>query len=59
MIGISADFDPVHKGHERLISEARKLAEREKLFFKTRYPEGNYPGWVVDALNSVGIYLNE
>lgn len=29
MIGISADFDPVHKGHEKLISEARKLAEKE------------------------------
>ena len=29
MIGISADFDPVHKGHERLIREARKLADRE------------------------------
>ena len=29
MIGISADFDPVHKGHEKLISEARKLADRE------------------------------
>ena len=29
MIGISADYDPVHKGHERLIREARKLADRE------------------------------
>ena len=29
LIGISADFDPVHKGHEKLISEARKLADRE------------------------------
>ncbi|MDO5810280.1 MAG: cytidyltransferase [Methanobrevibacter sp.] len=29
LIGISADFDPVHKGHERLIREARKLADRE------------------------------
>lgn len=29
MIGISADFDPVHKGHERLIREARKLADSE------------------------------
>ena len=29
LIGISADFDPVHKGHEKLISEARKLAEKE------------------------------
>ena len=29
MIGISADFDPVHKGHEKLISEARKLADKE------------------------------
>ena len=25
LIGISADFDPVHKGHEKLIKEARKL----------------------------------
>ena len=29
LIGISADFDPVHKGHEKLISEPRKLADRE------------------------------
>ena len=27
LIGISADFDPVHKGHEHLIKEARKLAD--------------------------------
>ena len=29
MIGISADFDPVHKGHEKLIKEARKIADKE------------------------------
>lgn len=29
LIGISADFDPVHKGHEKLISEARKIADKE------------------------------
>ena len=29
LIAISADFDPVHKGHEKLINEALKLA-REK-----------------------------
>ena len=29
MIGISADFDPVHKGHEKLIKEARKIADRQ------------------------------
>lgn len=29
LIGISADFDPVHKGHEKLIKEAKKLANRE------------------------------
>lgn len=29
LIGISADFDPVHKGHEKLISEACKLANKE------------------------------
>ena len=29
LIGISADFDPVHKGHEKLIKEARKLADRK------------------------------
>ena len=27
LIGISADFDPVHKGHEKLIKEALKLAD--------------------------------
>lgn len=26
MIGISADFDPVHKGHEKLIKEGKKIA---------------------------------
>ena len=29
LIGISADFDPVHKGHEKLIDEARKLADEK------------------------------
>ncbi|WP_458404066.1 cytidyltransferase [Methanobrevibacter sp.] len=29
LIGISADFDPVHKGHEKLIREALKLADCE------------------------------
>ncbi len=29
LIGISADFDPVHKGHEKLIKEARKIADKE------------------------------
>ena len=29
MIGISADFDPVHKGHEELIRQARKIADRQ------------------------------
>ncbi|WP_298520978.1 adenylyltransferase/cytidyltransferase family protein [uncultured Methanobrevibacter sp.] len=29
LIGITADFDPVHKGHEKLIREARKLADKE------------------------------
>ncbi len=29
LIGISADFDPVHKGHEKLIKEARKIADSE------------------------------
>lgn len=29
MIGISADFDPVHIGHEHLILQAREIADRE------------------------------
>ncbi|MBR6993997.1 MAG: cytidyltransferase [Methanobrevibacter sp.] len=29
LIGISADFDPVHKGHEKLIKEAMKIADKE------------------------------
>ena len=29
LIGISADFDPVHKGHEKLIKAALKLADEE------------------------------
>lgn len=29
LIGISADFDPVHKGHEKLIKEARKIADEK------------------------------
>ncbi|MDR1722116.1 MAG: cytidyltransferase [Methanobrevibacter sp.] len=27
MIGISADFDPVHKGHEKLIAKGREIAD--------------------------------
>ena len=29
LIGISADFDPVHNGHEKLIREAQKIAAQE------------------------------
>ena len=29
MIGISADFDPVHHGHVKLIDKARKLADKK------------------------------
>ncbi|WP_406532773.1 cytidyltransferase [Methanobrevibacter sp.] len=29
LIGISADFDPVHKGHEKLIKEAREIADKQ------------------------------
>ncbi|MEN6592056.1 MAG: adenylyltransferase/cytidyltransferase family protein [Methanobacterium sp.] len=29
MIGISADFDPVHKGHGKLIQKARELADKK------------------------------
>ncbi len=29
LIAISADFDPVHKGHEHLIKQARKLADKQ------------------------------
>ncbi len=29
MIGISADFDPVHLGHVKLIDKARELADKK------------------------------
>ena len=29
MIGIIADFDPVHKGHEELIKQAKRIAEEK------------------------------
>lgn len=29
LIAISADFDPIHKGHEKLLKEARKLADKQ------------------------------
>ena len=30
MIGISADFDPVHKGHEELIKQGKKIANEKE-----------------------------
>lgn len=30
MIGIIADFDPVHKGHEKLIKESKKIANEKE-----------------------------
>ena len=36
-----------------------QLAQYEKKFFKDRYPDGNYPQWIVDALSSEGIFLEE
>ena len=29
LIAITADFDPVHIGHEKLIKEARKIADEK------------------------------
>ena len=29
MIGISADFDPVHQGHVKLIEKARELGDKK------------------------------
>ena len=31
MIAISADFDPVHKGHEELIKKAREIADKKDI----------------------------
>ena len=31
MIAISADFDPVHKGHEQLIRKAREIADEKDI----------------------------
>ena len=31
MIAISADFDPVHKGHEQLIIKAREIADEKDI----------------------------
>lgn len=36
-----------------------KLGAHLKSIFSTRYPNGDYPGWIVDALASVGIQLHE
>ena len=50
LIGISADFDPVHKGHEKLISEARKLADRENkkviVYLNKRFSANHAPFFV-------------
>ncbi|KAH0786384.1 queuine tRNA-ribosyltransferase catalytic subunit 1-like [Histomonas meleagridis] len=34
-----------------------KLDEYERNFFRARYPNGDYPQWIVDALSSEGIDL--
>ena len=35
-----------------------QLAKAERDFFKVRYPDGNVPGWIVEALASEGIKLD-
>ena len=40
------------------IKEGR-FAKCEKDFFRGRYPNGDYPQWIVDALASEGIHLRE
>uniref|UniRef100_A0A915IZK0 Queuine tRNA-ribosyltransferase catalytic subunit 1 n=1 Tax=Romanomermis culicivorax TaxID=13658 RepID=A0A915IZK0_ROMCU len=37
--------------------EAGKFPQFIKDFFKLRYPEGDYPTWVIEALKAVNIYL--
>lgn len=50
LIGISADFDPVHKGHEKLIKEARKLADNENkkvvVYLNKRFSANHAPFFV-------------
>ena len=54
LIGISADFDPVHKGHEKLIKEARKLTVLNGVSY-TKTTDENGIAYIPINL-SVGLY---
>ncbi|MBR2557458.1 MAG: nucleotidyltransferase family protein [Methanobrevibacter sp.] len=62
MIGISADFDPVHKGHAKLIKEARKIADREDkkvvVYLNKGYSANHAPFFVnFDARSEMALAL--
>ena len=62
LIGISADFDPVHKGHEKLIKEARKLADSENkklvVYLNKGYSANHAPFFVdYDARSEMALAL--
>lgn len=51
MIGISADFDPLHKGHVKLIGKARELADRkdnEVVIYLNKGYSANHAPFFVD-----------
>lgn len=37
--------------------ENQKFPEFVQKFVTDYYPDGNYPGWVIDSLSSVGINI--
>ena len=60
LIAISADFDPVHKGHEKLIKEGRKLADEKQkklVVYLNKGYSANHSPFFVNALSPEEVWV--